>query len=395
MQVKTVGIVSSPELPYTIANIIKKKFKHDLSNYIAEGKFEWQVEVELDLLTGATEKVAEVLEAAEHLKKRNGWDFAISLTDLPIYNGKSIVLADANITACTAQISLPAFGWRPTPNRVEIIMLHMIKELYFRQTEEYENKDLEQKGIGPRDPKKQKSFFKKLEESFRFSAVRRIESSNKSDETTVRFIIVPKLNGLARILLGMTIANRPWTILPSFKNVVAIAFATGAYGLIFPTLWKLSISYEIYRFIGLTATAVLGMVIWIIFAHDLWEKKSNENKHQLRWMYNSTTVLTLGTSVVIYYIVLFLLFLIAVSVFVPPDLYQAEADKVVGPLNYLKLAWLVTSVATFAGAIGAGLENPERVRRSTYSYRQYSRYEEIKEKEKSGRVKNKGKDDSQ
>lgn len=395
MEVKTVGIVSSPELPYTIANIIKKKFKHDLSNYIADGKFEWQVEVELDLLTGATEKVAEVLEAAEHLKKRNGWDFAISLTDLPIYNGKSIVLADANITACTAQISLPAFGWRPTPNRVEIIMLHMIKELYFRQTEEYENNDLEQKGIGPRDPKKQKSFFKKLEEPFRFSAVRRIESSNKSGETTVRFIIVPKLNGLARILLGMTIANRPWTILPSFKNVVAIAFATGAYGLIFPTLWKLSISYEIYRFIGLTATAVLGMVIWIIFAHDLWEKKSNENKNQLRWMYNSTTVLTLGTSVVIYYIVLFLLFLIAVSVFVPPDLYQAEADKAVGPLNYLKLAWLVTSVATFAGAIGAGLENPEGVRRSTYSYRQYSRYEEIKEKEKSGSMKNKGKDDPQ
>ncbi|RST76432.1 hypothetical protein D4T97_006610 [Siminovitchia acidinfaciens] len=391
MEEKTVGIVSSPELPSTIANALKKQFQKDLCKYVADGKLEWRVEVEVDLLTGATEEVAEVLEGAEQIKKRNGWDFAISLTDLPVYNGRSIVLADANIDTCTAQISLPAFGWRPTPNRVKIIMLLMIKELYFRQTTDYENNDLEQKGIGPLDIKKQKGFVNKLEKPFRFSAVRRIESSNQTEETTVRFVIVPKINGLARILFGMTIANRPWAILPSFKNVVAIAFATGAYGLIFPTLWKLSISYEIYRFIGLTATAVVGMVVWIIFAHDLWEKKNVENINRLRWMYNSTTILTLGTSVVMYYIVLYLLFLIAVSVFVPPDLYEAEADKDVGPLNYLKLAWLVTSVATFAGAIGAGLENPERVRKSTYSYRQYSRFEEMKEKEENEK---KGTDDS-
>lgn len=39
------------------------------------------------------------------------------------------------------------------------------------------------------------------------------------------------------------------------------------------------------------------------------------------------------------------------------------------------------SRATFAEAIGAGLEKPERVRKSTYSYRQFSRYEEVKKKE--------------
>ncbi|RWR09644.1 hypothetical protein [Siminovitchia fortis] len=390
MEEKTVGIVSSPELPSTIANAIKKQLKKDLSRYIADGRFQWHVEMEVDLLAGATEKVAEVLEETERIKIRNGWDYAISLTDLPVYNGRCIVLADANVDTCTAQISLPAFGWLPTPNRVKIIMLHMIKELYFRHTTDFKADDLAQKGIGP---KEQSGFLNKLEKPFRFSAVRRIESSNQAEETAVRFIIVPKINGLARILFGMTIANRPWTILPSLKNVVAIAFATGAYGLIFPTLWKLSVSYEIYRFIGLTATAVLGMVVWIIFSHDLWEKKNLENKNRLRWMYNSTTILTLGTSVVMYYIVLYLLFLIAVSVFVPPDLYQAEAGTDIGPLNYLKLAWLVTSVATFAGAIGAGLENPERVRKSTYSYRQYSRYEEMKEKEKQEDRKRKATDD--
>src|SRR5699024_10070611 len=81
-------------------------------------------------------------------------------------------------------------------------------------------------------------------------------------------------------------------------------------------------------------------------------------------------------------IVLFLLFLVAVTVFVPADLYGAVTDQNIEMTHYLKLAWLVTSVATVAGSVGSGLEKTDEVGKITYGYRQYIRYEQIKQNEK-------------
>ncbi|NWO13955.1 MAG: hypothetical protein HLX49_10050, partial [Virgibacillus sp.] len=49
----------------------------------------------------------------------------------------------------------------------------------------------------------------------------------------------------------------------------------------------------------------------------------------------------------------------------------------VDALILLRLSWLGTSVAILAGAIGAGVENPELVRNIAYGYRQKQRYNEI------------------
>src|SRR5699024_11507579 len=90
---------------------------------------EWKVEIKVSPLTGAAEKVKDIVEEAKKLLERNNWDYAICLTDLPIFSRKRVVLADANVTDGVAQISLPAFGAFPAPKRVKKTVIQMVKEL--------------------------------------------------------------------------------------------------------------------------------------------------------------------------------------------------------------------------------------------------------------------------
>lgn len=48
----------------------------------------------------------------------------------------------------------------------------------------------------------------------------------------------------------------------------------------------------------------------------------------------------------------------------------------VDALNYVTATWVTTSVATLAGALGAGLEDTDRVREATFSWRMQRRFEE-------------------
>lgn len=223
-----------------------------------------------------------------------------------------------------------------------------------------------------------------LRKQFPVSPVKRVESSaGNYREIDIHFIIMPKFNGHFRLLLGMTHANRPLRVMSSFKKVIAIAFTTGAFGLIFTTMWKLSDILSVSRLLLLTLFSIIGMVIWIIAAHHLWERSTTRAQRSIRRLYNRTTFLTLVTSVMTYYVVLFFLFMVAVAVFIPPDMFEslANLENEAGVMAYARLAWLSTSISTIAGAIGAGLENEDLVRDITYGYRQQRRYKEMQEHE--------------
>lgn len=374
------GLVAAPGFSTSICYRIQERLSETLSREIYHDS-SWEVEVEVDRLTGAVDQVQEILNQASNRKEVNNWDYVISLTDLPLFSNKLIVLADVDVSRGIAQVSLPAFGMASTPKKVEKTMMQIIKELYYRGWSQLEDYQLNKKGPGFELQNRKSRFIQKIPRVFKFSEIEREEKEKEDGGTIVRFFVHPKVKGRVKVILGMTVANRPWTIMPSFKKVVGLAFATGSYMLIFNTLWQLSSIYEIPRFIALMMLAMTGMVTWIMLAHNLWEKKTNFNSNRLRRLYNMTTITTLGIAVIIFYIAMFILFLFAVAIFVPADLYSKVIGHTVGVKEYVKLAWLVSSVATVAGAIGGGLENEEEVRKSTYGYRQYLRSKSMKEEE--------------
>ncbi|MFC4558269.1 5,10-methylene-tetrahydrofolate dehydrogenase [Virgibacillus kekensis] len=371
----TVGLIPAPELPETIAYKLEDSLPDDFAEMI-DGELEWKVEIVRDPLTGAAGKVDEIIKQAAQLKKSHNWTYAVCLTDLPIFSKKNVVLGDVNDREGVAQISVPAFGVFPMRRRVKNAIVQLVSELYYR---------VNGHGQSLNDDISARNNKNLLRTQFPLSPIRKITPPNTIEEVDVRFILLPRTHGRLRVISGMAYANRPWTIIPAFKSVVGIAFATGTYGLIFTSMWNMSAAYGAFRFVLLMFCAILCMIVWIMFAHNLWERPTKKSRRKLRMLYNSATIITLSVAVIVYYVMLYALFLIAVAFFVPPDLYASavglKPDEV-SIKHFLQLTWLVTSIATLAGAIGSGLESEDTVRKIMYGYRQHQRYLEMEKNNK-------------
>ncbi len=244
------------------------------------------------------------MQRAAAIKQKENWDYTVCLTDLPMFSQKDIVLGDVNEDTGVAQVSIPAFGFFPLYKRVKKAIIQMVSELYYKVNgyPESTNEGTAASNEGHL-----------LKRRFYFSPIRKASHPNDKVKADVLFVLRPRIYGRTRLLLGMAYANKPLSIIPAFKNVVAVAFATGAYGLIFPTLWKLSVAYGSIRFVVLMLAAIFGMIIWVIVAHNLWEKPSYKSERKLRMLYNAATVMTLGVSVAVYYCMLYILFFAAVA----------------------------------------------------------------------------------
>ncbi|MFD1361238.1 hypothetical protein [Lentibacillus salinarum] len=363
-----VGLIPAPELAEEVAGKLVDRLPQAFTETIDDG-ISWTVKVVRDPLTGAAENVDKLIHRAKTIKEDNNWDYTVCLTDLPIFSDKGVVLGDVNENEGVVQISIPAFGLPPVTKRVEEAVIQVVGELYFRV-----NKALHDNGHSVNTHRGL------MKRRFLLTPVQKVTPPDDIAESDVRFILKPRMYGRFKLLLGMTHANSPWSIIPAFKRVMAVAFATGAYGLIFPTLWRLSVSYETTRFVLLTLGAIIGMVVWIIFAHNLWEKPSEKNDRKMRLLYNAATLMTLTVAVSVYYAMLLAMFLMAVAFIVPPELFSDVTgleEEAAGFSHFFHLGWLITSVATVAGAIGSGLESETTVRNIMYGYRQQQRSKEM------------------
>lgn len=369
-----VGLIAAPELAEDIANKLLEPMTVALTQHVSK-ETNWKIEIKIDSLTGAAETVLDIFEKAVSYKEVYEWDYIICLTDLPIFHQKKVVIADMNEERSIGLISLPAFGFRPFLKRVKKVAIYMCKEMHPSvQLNQEDSNEIINEGS--------KTFSKHSRSMFPLTPSRKVQIKlGKSGDFHSRFLVVPQLYGRICLLLGMTLANSPFKMMSSLTNVIAIAFATGAFGMIFTTIWEVSHIFSNLRLTVITVAAIFGMVVWIVIAHNLWEKISLRENKQIRKLYNLTTALTLIIAISAYYSVIFILFFGTALVLIPPDFLDKvlELKGSVSFVNYLKIAWFCSSISIVVGAIGAGLKNEELVRNSTYGYRQYKRYEKYQD----------------
>lgn len=409
-----IGIIAAPERAAEITNSLIN-YLPDEFHAMIDNEIEWDVEWQVDPLTGAAETAQEIIYNAHVIKQRQDWDYAICLTDLPIFHDGKVVVADISLNDQVGQISIPSYAFPPMEKRISRTIVEIVNEMHDQAMNQTKGT------VSESHTKKKKTYsFKRRflvvpvqreEEPHIYNATYSDENYNQikddkhdsevelsehdkneknQEDTTdneanghnidIRFLIFPKTLGKLWVLIGMTFSNNPLKIMSSFKSVMAIAFTTGAFAMIFPTIWKLSQIFTVTRLSLIMVFAILGLVSWIIVVHGLWEVPSSKNKPLIRRLYNSATASTLIIDVTGYYLALYLLFFIAAVVFIPPDYLESTIpdNNHSSFINYMRVAWAEASIATIVSAMGAGLEDETKVRHLTYGYRQRQRYKEMK-----------------
>src|SRR5690606_36576334 len=86
------------------------------------------------------------------------------------------------------------------------------------------------------------------------------------------------------------------------------------------------------------------------------------------------TLLTIATGVVFYYAVIFVLLLVAAIIYITTGMLDTTIGQEVTPIDYVRSAWVTSSCATIAGAIGAGTGCSGAGQNATFGWRQSNRW---------------------
>lgn len=341
-----VGLVPSPVHCEHLVSVIKDDLPGILRDKISND-VTWRVEAETDPLTGTRVNIDDLLQDVDERKERAGWTYAIAVSDLPVRYNNHIVLAEGRTSQNIAMLSVVAMGAVRVTSRIPDHIVALLKDM-----------GAENDGNG-------------LSED----AGSRAHSAATDTDIDINYAASQWL-GVPRLLAGMVYANRPGRLFPSFKTTIAAAFAAGGYGLAFTTLWQLGSVYGYLRLITLMLIAMTVLVGWIILTHGLWESGRAEVSRFDRSLYNAATIATIASGVVFAYIIVFVLLLLAAVVYIPTSMLESTIGQTPTPITYVRVAWVTSSVATIAGAIGAGLENSEAVRNATFGWRQLTRWKQ-------------------
>jgi uncharacterized membrane protein len=322
---KILGLLAPPQFPEAMVEDLADNLRQPL-----QGPWEVRVKRSTDAPDAAGDGDSPTIapdmtgtdDAFARLRERmndEGWDRLVALTDLPLRDGRRVIVADAADEGDIVVLSIPALG-------------------VFRRRKRAVEKLVE------------------LAEGF---------ESGRVDDLQIRG---PALIGHARVVLGMVRFNRPWRIVGRLTYMLSAAVATAAFAAITSDVWMLSDALSTVKLIVLTIVAIVLMVGWLIFIHDLWEKPEGRDGIEQAALFNIVTALSLALGVACLSAILFLATLAGEALIIPSSVLDQQLQHGVGTAEYLALAWMVSALATVGGALGSGLEHEIDIRLAAYSY---------------------------
>ena len=317
---------------------------------------DWKVVSHVEALAGPPGTDVDLVQIARRRMLDEGWNLAVVLTDLPIHVGNRPVTAHISVTLGVGVISVPALGavateWRvrQTVHRVlEGLIAESARGRHRVTTEVWHRAGLRARLQGLASP-------------VGHAEVRR--------EDTVQFV-TDTGRGNLRLVIGMVRANRPWRLIAGLSRALVAALGAAAFTVTSPGVWMIANGLGWLRLLVLAVGAVVGTCILLITVHGLLEPLPPRPPSRHRVLtFNFATTLTIALGVIAHYVALYVITALAAFAVIAPEVLSSIVHHHVGPGDYLRLAWLVTTIGTVGGALGAAVESDRAVREAAYGYR--------------------------
>ena len=340
-----VGLISAPGSATEIASNLADDLRAELSVHLRT--VQWRVPTVVDALVHPPADDAALVAAARDRLLREGWDLVVCLTDLPLKAHRRPVVAHASPLHGVAVVCVPALGVIALRRRTRDTVVGLVRTL-LGDTEDHPLSG-SGAGLGRR--------------------ARELGRSPQQEGDGSVIFTARVLSGNLRLLIGMIRANQPWKLAIGLSRALTAALAAGVFALVTPDIWQLGDALGWIRLSAIGVGSVAAITLALIAGAGLWEHPSHPLGRKQIALFNMATTATVVLGVLSLYVALLLLALLTSPVLVPSELFENGLGHAVGLGDYMKLAWLTSSLATLGGALGAGLESDESVRAAAYTYR--------------------------
>jgi hypothetical protein len=341
--VVVVGLVAAPGAAAELAAGLCDDLAAELS--VQHPEVAWQVRAVEDGLVQPPADDAELVAATRDRLLREDWDLAVCLTDVPLESARRPVVGHASPVHGVAVLSLPALGVVGRRRRALQTTVGLVQALA---------------GDGEPD-----------DDGDRATISRRLRqlAVDPADSTEgVRFT-ARVLTGNLSMLVGMVRANRPWRLAIRLSRALTAAIAAGVFALVTPDIWRLADVFGSVRLSAVGVGSVAATAVTLVVGAELWERTRSRRSRKQVTLFNLATLGTVVIGVLSLYAALFVLALLGALLLVVDPLFTGALRHPAGFTDRLELAWLISSLATVGGALGAGLESDEAVREAAYTYR--------------------------
>lgn len=343
-----IGVVTDPGLSTKLVEPLIATLPATLTREVSDSG--WKLSLCSYALPLDDDGTIDIAGHSASLKSRNGWDLVVCVTELTRRLDRTLLVCDADLTAGAALISLPALGPIRLRHHVERVIVHVVRELTTQA--------LPSRSVAT---------------TLAAGSPTRREVTDGPDGTNA-LTALTRMRGRLRLLLGMVRVNRPWRLLPSLSSAIAAGVAAAAFGIFYSSIWNMADAMSTTRLAAVSVGAVLAMIVWLMSYNRLWERPHDLDQRRNAVLYNSATVLTLAVGIGFMYIVLFGLVFVGALTVIPPSYLEATLHHTVTWRDYAELAWLSSSLGTFAGALGSSFESDYAVRNATYGKREQERH---------------------
>jgi hypothetical protein len=339
-----IGLLADPGLPTQIARYLADTLPGQFARRVDSPPRLRLVVVSETLHRSGDGRGERLIDQVARRVREEGWDLAVCLTDLPVHTDGRPVVTEFSRQASAVVVSVPALNvLRPAAEALDIVATLLDEWL---------------SGDG-RDGRSVRELGKRSSD---------LHPARPEDDVDLR---LTRSAGSLRVLAGMVRVNRPWRLVFGLRSALAAAVATAAFGLVSSPVWELSDAISTLRLWVATVISVTTIIAWLIINHGLWQHARSAEEHERRRirLYNTATLATLATGVLVSYLVLFLGDLLTGWFVVVPKVLSSAIGRPAEFMDYVRLAWLVSSLATVGGALGSGLESTDSVRSATWGTR--------------------------